>query len=298
MLSKKDIEKELGKGINIYPLRTSNIKGNSINFTIGKHAWTLGSGNIIEDREKNFILAKNGNTNNTIRMRSGYSAIHSKGNKDYLVILPHSTTIVETSEVIGVSNYIGGTLHSKVGIVAQGIGDIGTMLGPSFCGHLMISLHNITNEVVTLPVGETFVSLVFHYLDTPTKTKNPNISGHVDKLAELGINITSDTRKYLTKDWKCSVDEIRNKMISSKEYISHKKALSNEKFKSLMDYVTLRNIIIVLISAIVLISLGILAKYVDDKSQNNIWMERYWTVILSGIIVPMIMAIKKLFNQR
>ena len=39
MLSRNDIEREIGKGINIVPLITSNIKENSINLTIGQNGW-------------------------------------------------------------------------------------------------------------------------------------------------------------------------------------------------------------------------------------------------------------------
>lgn len=40
MLSKRDIEKELGKGINIYPVIRDNFKENSINLTASANAWT------------------------------------------------------------------------------------------------------------------------------------------------------------------------------------------------------------------------------------------------------------------
>ena len=134
MLSRKDIENELGKGINIYPLHNKNIKGNSINFTIGKNAWSLGSGKIVKNTNGKWIMAPEiDNGRKIVDIKSGKSAIiHDGKNYNKLILLPHTTTIVETSEVIGVNNYIGGTLHSKVGIVAKGIGDIGTMLGPNF----------------------------------------------------------------------------------------------------------------------------------------------------------------------
>lgn len=50
MLSRKDIEKELGTGINIYPLHCNNIKGNSINFSVGQNAWSLSRGQIVKDK--------------------------------------------------------------------------------------------------------------------------------------------------------------------------------------------------------------------------------------------------------
>ena len=47
MLSKRDFEKELGRGISIYPFKEKNIKENSINFSVSSNAWTLGNGTII-----------------------------------------------------------------------------------------------------------------------------------------------------------------------------------------------------------------------------------------------------------
>ena len=76
-----------------------------------------------------------------------------------------------------------------MGVVAKGVGHIGTMLGPGFCGHLMISVHNITDDVIALKVGSTFVSLCFHYLDSGVIRTSSTISGHVDKFASLGIDI-------------------------------------------------------------------------------------------------------------
>ena len=47
MLSRRDIEKELGKGINIVPVIRENFKENSINLTASKNAWTMGNLSLI-----------------------------------------------------------------------------------------------------------------------------------------------------------------------------------------------------------------------------------------------------------
>ena len=73
-------------------------------------------------------------------------------------------------------------------------------------------------DLVSIPCLRIFVSLVFFYLKTPDNTINTNMSGHVDKLAELGINIDQKTREYLTEDWKMSLDGIKYKMTRSNEY--------------------------------------------------------------------------------
>ncbi len=298
MLSRTDIEKELGKGLNIVPLHRENIKGNSINFTVSRNAWSLGNGKIAKDSNGKWRLASNvKNGTKKYDITAGKSGIIDDNKKKLLVLLPHTTTIVETSEVIGVGNYLGGTLHSKVGIVSKGVGDISTMLGPGFCGHLMLSLHNVTDEVVTIGVGETFVSLVFYYLRTPDEMKNTNISGHVDKLSELGIVVDETTRIYLTQDWKMSLSGIRNEMKKSEEY---KKFLEEQKTKqneNIKVYLNLRNVLIVIFYLVIFTGAFFVCKYIDNSNQNNVWMERYWTVLSTGIIVPLILYSARLFKK-
>ena len=46
MLSRRDIEKELGKGINIVHIIRDNFKENSINLTASQKAGTIGSGTL------------------------------------------------------------------------------------------------------------------------------------------------------------------------------------------------------------------------------------------------------------
>ena len=55
MLSNIDIENELGRGINIFPLKKENIKENSINLTISKYAWSLGQGCIKHTGKGEFV---------------------------------------------------------------------------------------------------------------------------------------------------------------------------------------------------------------------------------------------------
>lgn len=298
MLSKNDIQKELGKGINVYPLHIDNIKENSINFTISQNAWTLGEGAVLKVANGKYIFAKVPDKNAQL-LKKGDSAIISEKNRKYLILLPNSTTIVETSEVLGVENYIGGTLHSKVGIVAQGVGDIGTMLGPCFSGHLMLSLHNITNEVIVLRVGETFVSLIFYYLDTPSKcSKNTNMSGHVDKLSELGIKITQPTREYLTDDWKQTVDGIRKKMLDSDTYKLYEKERKKERKKIIFEYLNVRNFLTLVFILGVIVLLGVGANKMDIINETSVWSDRFWTTIIAGVFVPIFMKLGNFFNKK
>lgn len=213
MLSKIDIENEIGKGINIVPFHNENIKENSINFTISDKAWTL----LPETEGKKYSKAEPA-------CKSGV-----------LYLKPHSTTIVYTEEVIALNNKLGGTFHAKVGIAAKGVIFSSTMIGPSYCGHLMIVLQNPTNNNIQLEVGDTFISLVVHKIRTKIdKTHtNSNTGGHTGKLAELNITPTSEEQKFLDEDWKKNISDIKVKLQSEKDYLSLKQKLKKEKLKYL-----------------------------------------------------------------
>ena len=146
MLSRYDIIKELKKGgISIYPFNEEHLKENSYNLTASEYAWSMGSGKVYYDKkEKKFSLIYD-SQKTEIEIKKTDKAVYDK----QIIFLPHSTTLVVTKETIAVENYIGGAYHSKVGLVNYGLGHIGTMLGPNFCGQSLIALHNVTDEVIT-----------------------------------------------------------------------------------------------------------------------------------------------------
>lgn len=301
MLSRMDIEKELGKGINIFPFHAKNLKENSINLTIGQNAWTLGHGIIIKRGVGKYELASSNEkkSTNAIQLRKGQSAVVNDKNGKFLILLPHTTTIIETSEVISVSNKIGGTFHSKVGVVNQGIGDTSTMLGPCFSGHLMFSLHNINDEIRVLKVGDTFVSLIFYYLNTSsTESKNPNMSGHVDKLSELGIQIDKQTREYLLEEWKQDIKQVSYKMTESEEYKEYVSMRKKEEKNELLKYLTVRNSLLLLLGVIIVGGFAFGSYYLDRKYSTTVWSDRFWTVFVAGVFAPLVCLYGKLFIKK
>lgn len=288
MLSRRDIEKELGKGINIYPLVRENIKENSINLSTSVYAWTLGTATVHWLGEDRFTVYDVHNYKKKHSFRAGNKCIFytvDKGKRtEYILLLPHSTTLVETKEVIAVESYIGGALHSKVGIVAKGVGHIGTMLGPGYSGHLMISLHNITDDVIAIKVGTTCVSLAFDYLSTQVVRTSATVSGHVDKFAELGLNATEEDRVFLTADWKANVDEVREKMLKSDEYKEYRAHINKNIWQEVKKYINKRNIFAVLSVVLIFVALLCLATWADSKLASPVWVERFWNVGCSGFI--------------
>lgn len=302
MLSRRDIEKELGKGINIVPVIRDNFKENSINLTASQNAWTMGGGTVYWYGGTKFSVnettgkkgAKTFSKGNTCIFRDTNGEQHSK----YIVLLPHSTTLIETTEVLGVGNNIGGALHSKVGLVSKGIGHIGTMLGPGYCGHLLIALHNITDDALAIKVGSTFVSLAFDYLTTQVTRTSATTSGHLDKFSELGISINEETRNHLTADWKSNIDGIRDKMIESESYKEYKKHIHANRWKELKNYINKRNIIAIFSVGFIVFSVYILAAVLDRNLEQPIWVERFWNIGFSGILGSLVIGLLNFIKEK
>lgn len=289
MLSRRDIEKELGKGINVFPLRRDNIKENSINLTASTYAWTLGDATVhwLGDDKFTVVDTPKPKCKRKLTIRAGSKCVFYTDRTyttQYILLLPHSTTLVETEEVIAVESYIGGALHSKVGIVAKGVGHIGTMLGPGYSGHLMISLHNITDDVIAIKVGSTCVSLAFDYLSTQVVRTSATVSGHVDKFAELGVNVTEDDRVFLTADWKANVAEVREKMLKSVEYREYRADINKNIWQEVKKYINKRNIFAVVAVVLIFVALLCLATWADSKLLEPVWVERFWNVGCSGFV--------------
>ena len=289
MLSKIDIQKELGKGISIYPLHLENIKENSINLSAGRYAWAMKSMTVYynekeKSKEKKFSLVKDTFFNKAHKIINYESAIF----EDYIILLPNSTTLIETEEVLSLKDYIGGTYHSKVGIASHGIGHIGTMVGPNFSGDSLIALHNVSENLVILNIGDTIVSVVFYYLKTRYKKINPTVSGHTDKFSELGIVSTEDELKILNADWKKQFDSVNEKMISSKEYKKLKKELKDSEKKRFIRFFTKRKIILLFVILLLSVLISRIAVWCDNTYNTNVWTDRYWTIFIASIFACII----------
>lgn len=296
MLSIIDIQKELGKGINIVPFRDKNIKENSINLSASCYAWAMSNGVVFKNGDR-WILDTDNNeekyTGENFKLVKGKSAVYGKKE---IILLPFSTTLIETEEVLAVGKNIGGTYHSKVGLVSQGLGHIGTMLGPNFSGHSLIAVHNVSKEVLTIGVGETFVSVVFNYLTTPIYTNNATRNGHLEKLSELGVQLGVKERKILDEDWKSSTNRVREKLKEDIEFKQYQKALQEKKYEKLKRYINKKNIFIGSGIVFFIVIFYLLASFIDSKHNNSIWSDRFWNVGFSGVSVVIITSLIKLMK--
>lgn len=299
MLSKIDIQKEIGKSICIYPLSLPNIKENSINLSASAYAWSLKGGSVYVSNpsgngKPTFSLNPVGSATPPKVIEPKTSAVIETDTKEkYIILFPHSTTLIETVEVLSVGNNIGGTYHSKVGLVSQGIGHIGTMVGPNFSGESLIAIHNISDELVSIKCGESFVSVVFHYLDTSYKKINPTVSGHTDKFSELGIILSSEESAELNADWKKQHSEVKHRLIESNSYSELQKIIKEQKWESRKKLINKKNIFWVAITLVLIVGLGFLSNFIDSKNGNTLWGDRYWNVCFSGAFVAIISQILK-----
>lgn len=297
MLSKIDIQKEIGTGICIYPLKLENIKENSINLCAGKYAWVMDDGTIYcnpdeLDKDKRFSLKKDSVHTSEIKITKCQNVVfQGTGNKAYIVLLPMATTLIETDEVLSMSGYIGGTYHSKVGLVSKGLGHIGTMVGPNFSGDSLIAFHNISKDLIVLEVGESFVSVVFHYLKTAYYKPNATTSGHTDKFSELGIHLSEYESQELNADWKKQYDQVQRKLMQSDSYKELQNILKESRHNYIKKLFNRENIVLMVIAVVILALLYGGAFWMDHQMESTIWTDRFWNVGFSGILVAIFSAL-------
>lgn len=266
MLSQIDIMKSLGKSIAIYPFKEDNLKENSYNLTASEHAFATKDADV-----------------DGFSIKSGENCVVLKENKQQIVLLPHSTTLIVTEEILGVTS-IGGTYHSKVGLVSIGLGHIGTMLGPNFCGHSLIAVHNISDDLIFVPVGDTFSSVVFHRLDTPFIERNATVNAHLDKFSRFGIK--ADTSS-ISEDWKTRINDVADKMKQSNAYVTYRKKMWRYRVNALKTYINTVNFITLFAVVCFFASpwiVGVLAEFDFINTEAAIkYHSFFYNIALSGV---------------
>ncbi len=303
MLSNVDIENEIGKNIYIYPFNRSNIRGSSINLSASNLAWSLTGGDIKEEKYRDYVLVSNSETisEEGIKVEPKTSLLFKKPNcQEIIIIPPQDTALIETEEVISISNKIGGTYHSKVGSVSRGSGHIGTTLDPGFTGQSLIAVHNHTSEPIEIEVGSTFVSLVLSYLTTKSTYSNTNYHGHVGLLTKIGILLSDEENSILEEEWKKNRKLVGDKLISSKEYKDFIEKREEEKKKH--KFFNRKFIKIVCVPIIVIFVMLLLFPYGFDKfvARDNELPTFKWVrdIALSGGMIAIMGIIYNLLYKK
>ncbi|NQU80593.1 MAG: hypothetical protein HQ543_03645 [Bacteroidetes bacterium] len=169
ILSDLDIKKMLGREIVIEPFVKGLLTPIGYDFTVGGFIFSLEHGLL-----------------NTV---NGEYEIPSK-----------STVQILTKESLWVSSMIGGTFHSKVSLVSKGFSHISTTLDPGWYGPLLITIRNNTDGVINMKPGDSFVTLIFSKLETPTKS--PHFK------PEFRKDILLDQMENQTKDYILKISDI------------------------------------------------------------------------------------------
>ena len=201
VLSDVDIKQELGKKILIFPFNEQKIRGGSINLSASSMAWDIKTKkSIYNSSSKAIIIPKLG------------------------------TALIQTEEIIHVTNAIAGTFHSKVGIVSQGLGHISTTLDPGWIGNLLIAVHNHTDEDFELPIGDTFVTLTLYYVNSKSEFINNNKHGRPDVL--IKFDLSKEEKHFFDDDSRTQVNVLKKNMLESKSFIDFNTVRKNNWYSN------------------------------------------------------------------
>lgn len=288
MFSKIDIQKSLGKDIIFFPFKEENIKENSLNLTVSKWAWTLTE---VDQSE----LKKNGNDGEK-KYGEKKSCLINKDGKDYIILFPFSTTMVITNEFLAIGKSIGGTIHTRVGTAALGVGHISTMLGPSYMGRLCVPLHNPTCKPIYLPVGDSFLSIIFYRLNSSIKESNHTSKAHIDKFATWGIILNEKERQEICledlKDMKTCLEEMNN--CESFSLYKKKHSYCKRFWDMVKEWCSPRNLItlFLFLLAICLFTVSLLT---EEQSSKCNWIKEYQGIFLAAtlLLLPRLFSNKK-----
>ncbi|MEO2238258.1 hypothetical protein ABE547_03430 [Dorea sp. YH-dor226] len=298
MFSKNDIIKELGNGICIVPFREDCIKANALNLTASEYAWTLKSGEIWIDDNGNVSASDLGANSTKYQLNDKKSALIEHNGQKQIVFLPYSTTLIETNEVLSIGPNIGGEYHSKVYFVSKGTCHIGTYLEPNYNGHSLIAIHYMNDEPLLLKVNEVIASITFFYLDTPVlTTTHAATGGRSDIITTTGILLSDEEKFSLFAPWKQDKNEIKQKMMDDPTYISFKKRRAKHVIDDIRRFINWQNFMVLLLIIGILVGLFNGAHYIDVKNGNTIWVDRFWNVGCSGIVIMLVGGLSKFFKK-
>ena len=195
VLSEWDIVKELGKGIFIYPFKGINnsLSGCCLKLTASEYVYIVESSQYTPvnyyTEKVNYYTEKQ--DNQTIKQAKNI-VVKDEKEGAYFVIPPSKTALVWTNESVVMNGKYCGSIHSKVSIVAKGIGHIGTRVNPYWGGVLSIALHNLSNEYIRVFCDETIAYLRFYKLNSSSSESHVDADSIRSAKAKLGNAFPQD----------------------------------------------------------------------------------------------------------
>jgi deoxycytidine triphosphate deaminase len=133
--------------------------------------------------------------------KKAFVKMKHKDNEWFFYLKPHETVLVWTRETIWVSRFIGGTFHSKVSLVTNGLGQVSTTLDPGWHGQLLVPLNNPTKRKIKVVIAhdgengkefETFITMVLYRAQEASMYEK---SDNKAARTELLENILKDKKK-------------------------------------------------------------------------------------------------------
>jgi len=223
VLSEWDIINELGRGIFIHPFKytepnhlSQSIWGCCLCLTASEYAYRFTINQ--QTRKKEAVLC--------------YEQDFDGSNK--LIRIPaQKTAILWTNESVFLGNYLCGSIHSKVKLVSQGLGHIGTRVNPNYGGILAIALHNLSDEDILIKVGETIAYLRIHRLNSKSSfDKSKDSSGKFNHAIPEGCSPPPELLKWRDDEdnlWRQGdPEEIRKVLEASPDYKKAKDELKKQ----------------------------------------------------------------------
>lgn len=177
--------------------------------------------------------------------KKAFVRLHKEGNEWCFYLKPKETVLVLTMESIWVSKYIGGTFHSKVGLVTYSLGHISTTLDPGWQGQLLVPLNNPTGDKIRIVVAiqtpdqkmeyQTFITMVLFRSETPAIQTVDNETARIELLERIVEDI------HLSKKERLQIYELQAGENSSADVSKRKGSLIRRKKTS--DIVRLKSTI-------------------------------------------------------
>ncbi len=166
VLSERDIIGELGRGILFHPLKPGSIKACSLCLTASEYAYALG-------QKRRLTIQTEPKKNKPSEEQK------------FFLIPPRDTVLVWTDESIWLSSYLYCPIYSRVGLVSQGIGHIGTRVNPCWSGVLCIALHNLSDEEIRINVRDINEPIAYLMVDRLASKSSTN--SNIDISARLDV---------------------------------------------------------------------------------------------------------------
>lgn len=169
---RKLFKDEIGDQLLIIPFEDKSLQASSYDLRVGKEAQSVTFG----------------------KLSSNFSELE---------LQPNECVNIKTLEYIALPTNMTGFIHSKVGMVLDGLAHVSTKVDPGFFGNLMIAVYNNANRPLKLSVEEAFCAISF--IQLKSHADNPYFA-RGEHLGVKGWDRRASSLRPLTREEKDHVD--------------------------------------------------------------------------------------------